>query len=312
MGSTGSPPPLLRPPSWSQTFAHYQRTPPPLHPHAGHSTPAVYSRDFAYANGRSIVLAYRPMRVERASVSGSSARNFAELLSGPTIDVYVGPQRRHWSLHHKLLCYHSSYFETEFKGHQVSQSEGNQEQTLSLPHDDPRGFELLVKWLYQGQLEDVSDIVGEERKYEYAVACHKLYVLCDKFDMIALKNIAMDQYRCGLHEAQLVPDADEINEIYRASPPGCAFRSLMTRIAARQIMDPETEQDAESYRKCFEDNPDFAIEMVNAIRSMSGGILFEDPTEGNNCDYHDHSNGSGYSGHEKGKGKAKLTVNGAE
>lgn len=233
------------------------------------------------------------------------------LLSGPTIDVYVGPQRRHWSLHHKLLCYHSSYFETEFKGHQVSQSEGNQEQTLSLPHDDPRGFELLVKWLYQGQLEDVSDIMGEERKYEYAVACHKLYVLCDKFDMIALKNIAMDQYRCGLHEAQLVPDADEINEIYRASPPGCAFRSLMTRIAARQIMDPETEQDAESYRKCFEDNPDFAIEMVNAIRSMSGGILFEDPTEGNNCDYHDHSNGSGYSGHEKGKGKAKLTVNGA-
>lgn len=233
------------------------------------------------------------------------------LLSGPMVHVYVGPDRRHWSLHQKLMCHHSSYFEMEFQSHEVPRSEANADQTLDLPQDDPRGFELLVKWLYQGQLEDVSDIVGEERKYDYAVACHKLYMLCDKFDMIALKNIAMDQYRCGLHEAQLVPDADEINEIYRASPPGSAFRSLMTRIAARQIMDPETEKDAESYRKCFEDNPDFAVEMVNAIRSMSDGILFEDPTVGDDCNYHDHSNGLGYSGHEKGKGKVKTMVNGA-
>jgi len=80
MRSTGSPPPLLRPPSWSQTLAHYHHPPPPF-PHAGHSTPPVYSRDFAYANGRSVVLAYQPMRVERASVSGSSARKFAEYVA---------------------------------------------------------------------------------------------------------------------------------------------------------------------------------------------------------------------------------------
>jgi hypothetical protein len=234
------------------------------------------------------------------------------LLSGPTVDIYVGKERRHWSLHRKLLCHHSSYFETEFEGHEVPKAKREgKENKLELPDDDPRGFELLVKWLYQGMLEEVSDFVEDERKYDYAVACHKLYQLSDKFDMIALKNLAMDQYRRGLHEAELVPDAEEINEIYRASPVGSPFRTLMTKIAARQIMDPEIEKDAETYRKCFDDNPGFAVEMVNAIRYMSGGILFDDPTVGNECDYHDHSDGSGYHGQEKAKGKAKAQPNGA-
>lgn len=215
------------------------------------------------------------------------------LLSGPTVDIYVGKERKHWSLHRNLLCHHSSYFETEFEGHEVprnGRTEGG-ENRLDLSDDDPAGFELLVKWLYQGQLED-SSLLDDEQKYDYAVACHKLYILCDKFDMIHLKNLAMDQYRANLNAAQLVPDADEINEIYRASPAGSPFRGLMTQIAARQIMDPDVDKDAESYRQCFMDNADFAVEMVNAIRSMSGGMLFDDPTEGDECDYHDHSDGS--------------------
>lgn len=224
----------------------------------------------------------------------------ARLLSGPTVDIYVGKERRHWSLHRNLLCHQSTYFETEFLGHEVpktAKKDGTSDK-LELPDDDPRGFELLVKWLYQGQLEAVSEM-SDGAKYEYAVACHKLYMLCDKFGMMRLKNIAIDQYRRGLNEAQLVPDADEINDIYRASPINSPFRKLMIQIAARQIMDPEVEKDAESYRNCFEDNPDFAVEMVNAIRYMSGGMLFRDPTAGDECLYHDHTEGC----HIKGKGK---------
>lgn len=230
------------------------------------------------------------------------------LLSGPTVDIFVGPERKHWSLHRNLLCHHSAYFETEFQGHEVPKGgKKDGDNQLELPDDDPRGFEFLVKWLYQGQLEDVAEAT-DEQKYEYAVTSHKLYMLCDKFDMIRLKNLAMDQYRRYLNEAQLVPDADEINEIYRASPVGSPFRRLMTKIAARQIMDPEVDKDAESYRQCFEDNPDFAVEMVNAIRYMSGGMLFDDPTAGEECSYHDHRDGSMCNG--KGKKKTKPMPNG--
>ena len=226
----------------------------------------------------------------------AEAKNLRKrLLSGPTVDIYVGPDRRHWSLHKNLLCHHSSYFETEFRGHEVPKSENlPRNNKLELPDDDPRGFELLVKWLYQGHLD--GDDVGttDEERYDYAVACCKLYQLCDKFDIILLKNLAMDAYRTNLHLAQLVPDAEEINEIYRASPPNSAFRKLMTKISARQIMDPGNEKDAETYRVCFENNADFAIEMVNSIKQMSGGgTLFKDPTAGDDCEeWHDHRDGS--------------------
>ncbi|KAH9838104.1 BTB/POZ domain [Teratosphaeria destructans] len=291
---------------------------PPLHhlpqhhpsPARSATTPPVYSRDFAYAHGTAVVLVPRPMPIEPDNVASTSATSFAQLLSGPTVEIYVGRERKCWTLHRNLLCHHSSYFETEFQGHEVPR--GPDRGSLELPDDDPRGFELLVKWLYQGHLEDVSDFIDDERKYDYAVACHKLYVLCDKFDMVQLKNLAIDQYRLGLHEAQLVPDAEEMDEIYRNSPHHSPFRKLMAKIAARQIMDPEVEKDAESYRKCFADNPDFAVEMINNIRAMSGGILFDDPTTpDDDCLYHDHIDGLGYHGTEKAKCNAKAITTSA-
>lgn len=226
------------------------------------------------------------------------------LLSGTMTDIYVGPERRHWSLHQNLLCHHSEALENEIFG---ATQGSNKKDRLDLPDHDPAGFELLVKWLYQGTLDDVSDIVDANQKYEYAVSCHKLYLLCDRFDMAQLKNVAMDQYRKGLHQAELVPDADEIDQIYRKSPAGSPFRLLMTRIAARQIMDPGSERDVETYRECFENNPDFAIDLVKAIRSGTGGMLFDDPTDTRNgCDYHDHEPGPNCN--VKGKGKSKQGV----
>lgn len=222
------------------------------------------------------------------------------LLSGPTIDFYVGPERRQWSLHRNLLCHHSPYFESEFLGNEASKGpKRSGEHKIDLPDQDPAGFELLVKWLYQGTLDDTSDMT-DEKKYDYSVACHKLYLLCNKFEMPILKNESIDRYRQGLLEAQLVPDAEEINEIYRSSPVGSPFRKLMAQIAARQIMDPDSDKDAESYKNCFKDNPDFAVEMINAIKVGTGGILFDDPTDGNESEYHDDPAQPYHNG--KGKG----------
>jgi hypothetical protein len=225
------------------------------------------------------------------------------LLSGPMIDVYVGEAKRHWSVHRNLLCHHSEVLEAELEG---DGKDSQRKEKLDLLEYDPAGFELIVKWLYQGKLDDVSDLVDANQKYEYAVSCHKLYLLCDRLDMPQLKNVAMDQYRKGLNQAELVPDAEEIDDIYRKSPAGSPFRQLMTRIAARQIMDPGSERDVDTYRQCFDNNPDFAIDLVKAMRHGTGGMLFEDPTEaGKLCEYHDHEDGPNC--HVKGKGKQKQS-----
>lgn len=223
------------------------------------------------------------------------------LLSGPMIDIYVGAARRHWALHRNLLCHHSEALENELLG---DANGSTRKDRLDLPDYDPAGFELLVKWLYQGTLDDVSDMVDDNQKYDYAVSCHKLYMLCERLNMTQLKNVAMDQYRKGLNQAQLVPDADEIDAIYRTSSTGSPFRRLVTSIAARQIMDPGNERDVETYRECFTNNPDFAIDLVKAIRSGTGGMLLDDPTDrGNECLYHDHHASPNCYTKEKPRGK---------
>ena len=225
---------------------------------------------------------------------GRHAKRVQSLLSGPIVDIYVGETKRHWPLHRNLLAYHSEYLKTELE-HSPTDTPKKKSLPdnlrLDLPDDDPAGFELLVKWLYQGKIEDVTNVVDHNDKYEYAVACQKLHQLCERLEIARLKNIAMDQYRKALNQAGLVPDAEELNGIYRESVEQSPFRRLMVNIAARQIMDPESDKDAESYRQCFENTSDFAVELVNAIKKGMGGLLFEDPTEKKDCEYHDHNEG---------------------
>ncbi|KAL8826418.1 MAG: hypothetical protein Q9170_007413 [Blastenia crenularia] len=158
------------------------------------------------------------------------------------MDVYVGEDRSHWCLHQDLLAYHTPYFQ------QQSVGEGKHKNcTIELLQEDPQAFELLVKWLYQGKIDDVSDL-PVDKKWDYADACQKLYILCDRLQMPQLKNIAMDQFRKGCFEAGLVPGPEEIRPIYDSTPQRSPIRKLVSQIAARQIMDPESESDANTYR----------------------------------------------------------------
>ncbi|MCJ1316798.1 hypothetical protein MMC15_002119 [Xylographa vitiligo] len=249
----------------------------------------VYYCDFAYEPRG-------PFRMASVNIADASAKTFAELLSGPMVDIYVGEARRHWALHRNLLCHHSAYFQ-EHIGDDVKKKTAK----LELLDSDPAAFELLVKWLYQGRIDDVS-AMPVDKKWDYAHACQKLYVLCDQITLPQLKNIAIDQFRKGCNEAGLVPGPEEMKPIYESTPPGSAFRKLVSKIAARQIMDPESTSDAGTYKMCFEGNADFAIDVINAIRQGAGGKLFEDPTEEVGCAFHEHENGANC---HSGNGNAK-------
>lgn len=167
---------------------------------------------------------------------------------------------------------------------------GGKDVSVELFDDDPRAFELLVKWLYQGKIDNVSDM-PMDKKWDFADACQQLYVLCDKINLPQLKNLAMDQFRKGCNEAGLVPGPEEMKPIYDKTSPSSPFRKLVSKMAARQIMDPESESDASTYKQCFEGSPDFAIDVVNAIKAGAGGSLFQDPTEEDGCCYHEHALG---------------------
>ena len=157
-------------------------------------------------------------------------------------------------------------------------TKGGKDISVELFDDDPKAFALLIQWLYQGKIDNVSNM-PLDKKWDFAEACQKLYLLCDKIDLPQLKNLAIDQFRKGCNEAGLVPGPEEMRPVYERTPPSSPFRKLISKIAARQIMDPESEGDASTYRQCFERSPDFAIDVVNAIKAGTGGSLFQDPTE---------------------------------
>ena len=202
------------------------------------------------------------------------------------VDVYVGENRRHWTLHRNLLTYHAQAFnDVPIKG-----DKRGRDSYIELPGEDPPAFELLVKWLYQGKLEDVSKMPTDQ-KWDYAFKCQQLYLFCDKFGLQRLKNVAIDQFRKGCNESGLVPGPEEMAPIYEKTKPSSPFRKLVSKIAARQFMDPNGEKDAAIYRQVFEASPDFAIDVINAIKDGAGGSLFDNPMEGNPCRYHEHEEG---------------------
>ena len=210
------------------------------------------------------------------------------LLSGPMVDVYVGDKRRHWTLHRNLLSYHAQAFDNSLPV--KTDPRKRQDGHVELPGEDATAFELLVKWLYQGKIEDVSNM-PMDKKWDYAYKCQQLYLFCDKFGLQKLKNVAIDQFRKGCSEAGLVPGPEEMKPIYEKTSPSSPFRKLVSRIAARRFMDPAGEKDASLYRQCFESSPDFAIDVINAIKDGVGTSLLDNPTEGNPCRYHEHENG---------------------
>lgn len=210
------------------------------------------------------------------------------LLSGPLLEISVGAEGKKWSIHHNLLRSHSTFFDEDdvVNGEKKRIKDGK----LDLTAEDPKAFRILVKWLYQGCIDDVSTM-DKERKWEYAFACQNLYMLCERIGIRDLQNLAVDQFRKGCWEARLVPGADEIRPVYERLPPNSQFRKLVSRIAARQLMDPDSKRDASMYLSCFQAAPDFAVDVLNAIRDGTDGFLLDDPTEGNSCRYHNHENG---------------------
>ncbi|ETN42519.1 uncharacterized protein HMPREF1541_01676 [Cyphellophora europaea CBS 101466] len=213
----------------------------------------------------------------------------SRLLSGPLLDIYVGLEQRHWALHQNLLIHHSRFFDETFtvNGEHKRIKEGK----LYLPDEDPEAFELLVKWLYQGRIEDVSQ-KPKEAKWDYAFTCQKLYILSTTVGLNELQNLAIDQFRKGCHDSALVPGPEEMIPIYRKTASHSPFRRLVSKIAARQIMDPDHQLDAGTYRDCFEASPDFAVDVINEIRAGTSGILLDDPTVGNSCNFHEHEDGA--------------------
>ena len=68
------------------------------------------------------------------------------MISGPKVDLYVGPTKKHYNLPKLLLCHYSDFFDSCFNsGFYETLS-----QTLYLPEDRIEEFEILLEFMLRG------------------------------------------------------------------------------------------------------------------------------------------------------------------
>jgi hypothetical protein len=68
------------------------------------------------------------------------------MISGPKVDLYVGPNRKYYNLPKLLLCHYSDFFESCFNGGFVE----TLSQKLELPEDKVEDFEILLEFMLRG------------------------------------------------------------------------------------------------------------------------------------------------------------------
>jgi hypothetical protein len=83
------------------------------------------------------------------------------LISGSMVKIEVGPEKREWTIPKNLLAHHSELLERELQSDSRDRVE-----KIELHEYDPAGFELFVKFVFQGKLDDVSDM-ADAQKWDY-------------------------------------------------------------------------------------------------------------------------------------------------
>lgn len=74
------------------------------------------------------------------------------MISGPKVDIYVGTERKHYSLPKRLLCHYSAYFDRCFNDEFVEAKL----QTLELVDDYVDWFEVLAEFMITGSVSHAT------------------------------------------------------------------------------------------------------------------------------------------------------------
>ncbi|KAI9675666.1 MAG: hypothetical protein M1817_001033 [Caeruleum heppii] len=222
-----------------------------------------------------------------------STPDMSSLLVPPLVNVYVGPARKHWILHEKLLSHHSPFFASAFGGAFAEAETGK----IELLEDDPAAFELLIQWLYSGSMgQKPTAATPKDEAWAFALLCFELWVLCDKFGITKLKNPAMDAYRHSCRQSDQIPSNGAMMQIYNRTSCGTPFQQLAADITAYEATCSDVDTDtANAFIDKHLEGPSlgtrYAADVVKAIRRSWRLSELKDPLSLTGCVYHVHAEG---------------------
>lgn len=180
------------------------------------------------------------------------------------VTVFVGPKRKEWILHERLLRDRSQYFKMAFRGTFAETSL----KEIYLEEDDPTIFGLFVDYIYGGRLPGTC-LAGSGTWLEAEKWC-RLYVFADKIGEVTLRDQAKENYRLGAY-AFHCPRLEEISFIYDNCKDGCDMRLILAdRVAFVFFSSRALPCLREVWAKCMtysiELNKDFAVAVSNHLK----------------------------------------------
>ncbi|KAH9215358.1 hypothetical protein DL95DRAFT_500781 [Leptodontidium sp. 2 PMI_412] len=221
-----------------------------------------------------------------------------ETLGTEIVTIYVGPKRKSFSIHKKLLCSRSEYFDKAFNG-------GFKESdvTMYLPEDDPEAFDALVVYVYQNRLPNFpserfsADCEGCD---SYTDILNKLFYLATKCCMNVLANKIMDTLQDIHFKYGRIPSCSGIQEHYQNTSAASKIRLYCAATACYKLTYC-TDEDMNEYKELARAEPDFGADCL-AFQYQHGTRLVKhksqmDPRKRlggkamSQCFFHTHTSG---------------------
>lgn len=160
-------------------------------------------------------------------------------MSGSRVDIYVGPQKKHYTLPKKLLCYYSEYFERCFNGNFIE----GQTQKLTLDEDKVEDFEILLEYMISGGIISKDAVSVKETGQLGLKRCMEFIQYTDKYGMgdassavydtlqkvLPTTLINMDGIYGGAQGAGIQPS--HVETVFRVTTSGSPLRMMILQAA---------------------------------------------------------------------------------
>ncbi|KAK5249241.1 hypothetical protein LTR40_011655, partial [Exophiala xenobiotica] len=181
-----------------------------------------------------------------------------ELLTSSVVDIYVGPESTHWTIHERLLCYHSPYFASIFYAddkNEEKKQRGNK--SYGLPDEDDYPFELFVGWLYSRSIrppkieKDIGPLL-------------ELYLISEKFEMKKLGTDVVEVVRDFYHNTSTYPGLRRVQYIYSETDEDNEMREMMVSSVARQLT--TSDKIPAHWATALQRNGQLAVDIIRAIQ----------------------------------------------
>lgn len=224
------------------------------------------------------------------------------MLAGSLVTLYVGPMRKEYIIHQKLICSAADIFKTHFETLDTKAPVID----MHLPNHDPKAFGLFIDFLYRKTFSEVLPPTSQElstaemdsKKHPHEdnidLLLNLYFMACD-WGMLDLQNLSLDHTVRYLRKANDLFQRKHLVAIYgKIRAPKSPLRRFAVDhfIHANLKRSVPIRQRQKSIRERIDvDSSNFILDVFEAMLHAKRCPAPMDPMSQSKCVYHVHSDG---------------------